>query len=107
MNGEVLYERIQTEEHPLIFLDYYIITENISADYCDLKCYGIKIQKTAIYEGGGKIVESKQINNVFYRYDDVLEFIKRIILRRTEPVRLREVVENYIVESIDKAKESA
>ena len=107
MDGEVLYERIQTEERPLIFLDYYIITENISADYCDLKCYGIKIQKTIIYEGGGKIVESKQINNVFYRYNDVLEFIKKIISRATDPSRLRDAVENYIAESIDRAKESA
>ena len=32
------------------------------ADYCDLKCYGIKIEKkTTVYAGGGKIVESKQI----------------------------------------------
>lgn len=107
MDNETFYERIQTEERPLIFLDYYIITENISADYCDLKCYGIKIQKTAIYEGGGKIVESKQINNIFYRYNDVIEFIKKIISRSTEPSKLRDAVENYIAESIDRAKESA
>ena len=43
----------------------YYTRESISADYCDLKCYGIKIEKTTVYAGGGKIVESKQINNIF------------------------------------------
>ncbi len=107
MDNEVLYESVKTEESVLIFLDYYIIPENISADYCDLKCYGIKIQKTIIYAGGGKIVESKQINNVFYRYNDVVEFLNAIIKKKTEPNKLREVEKNYIAESVDRARETA
>lgn len=107
MDNEVLYERIEKEERACISLDYYIITENISADYCDLKCYGIKVQKTMLYEGGGKIVELSQINNVFYRYIDVVEFLAVITEKETEPSDLRGEVEKYIIESIDRAKKSA
>lgn len=107
MEDEIFYKRINTDESMLNFLDYYIIPENISADYCDLKCYGIKIQKTTMYEGGGKTVESRQINNVFYRYADVEKFLESVTKKGIEPVELRETVEKYIIESIDKAKKSA
>lgn len=107
MDNESLYKRIEKEERACISLDYYIITENISAEYCDLKCYGIKIQKTMLYDGGGKIVESSQINNVFYRYADIVEFLSVITKNETEPADLRSTVEKYIIESIDRAKKSA
>lgn len=107
MDNEILYERIRKDGHTSVLLDYYIIPENISADYCDLKCYGIKIEKTSVYEGGGKTVESKQINNVFYRLSDAEDFMKHIKEKETEPCILRETVEKYVVESIDRAKKSA
>ncbi len=107
MDNEVFYKSIKSENGGLTLLDYYIIPENISADYCDLKCYGVKIQKTNIYEGGGKIVEINQINNIFYRYKDIEEFMKVIVTRKTEPQNLRGAVEKYIVESIDRARKSA
>ena len=96
MDNEILYKSLKKESEVYICLDYYIIPESISADYCDLKCYGIKIEKTTVYAGGGKIVESKQINNIFYRYK-----------KRIEPQGLRDIVENYIIESIDRARQSA
>lgn len=106
MDNEILYGSISKEETGIV-LDYYIIPENISADYCDLKCYGIKIEKTTVFEGGGKIVESKQINNVFYRESDSEKFVDEIISKKCEPAFLREAVEKYIVESIDRARKSA
>ena len=57
MDNEILYKSLKKESEVYICLDYYIIPESISADYCDLKCYGIKIEKTTVYAGGGKIVE--------------------------------------------------
>lgn len=107
MNDEILYKRIKDDGRVSVVLDYYIIPENISADYCDLKCYGIKIKKTSVYEGRGKTVDIKQINNVFYRLSDTEEFMAYIAEKRTEPCTLREAVEKYIVESIDRAKKSA
>lgn len=107
MDNEILYESVKKGSNEHIFLDYYIISESISADYCDLKCYGIKIQKTVVYDGGGKMVESSQINNIFYRYNDVTEFLTVITEKETEPAELRGEVEKYIIESIDRAKKSA
>jgi hypothetical protein len=107
MENEILYKSVKTEDKVFISLDYYIITENISAQYCDLKCYGIKIEKTVIYEGGGKSVESRQINNVFYRSTDAEAFLERITEKHIEPCGLRNEVETYIVESIDKARKTA
>lgn len=105
MENEILYQSVKSGE--AVFIDYYIIPENISADYCDLKYYGIRIEKTEIYSGGGKMIESNQINNVFYRYDDIKEFLKTIAKRRTEPAELLGAVEKYIAESIDRARETA
>ena len=107
MDNEILYKSLKKESEVYICLDYYIIPESISADYCDLKCYGIKIEKTTVYAGGGKIVESKQVNNIFYRYKDATEFSDTIIKKRIEPQGLRDIVENYIIESIDRARQSA
>ena len=52
-------------------------------------------------------MESKQINNIFYRYKDATEFSDTIIKKRIEPQELRDIVENYIIESIDRARQSA
>ena len=56
MDNEILYKSLKKESEVYICLDYYIIPESISADYCDLKCYGVKIEKTTVYAGGGKIL---------------------------------------------------
>ena len=88
MDNEILYKSLKKESEVYICLDYYIIPESISADYC-------------------KIVESKQINNIFYRYKDATEFSDTIIKKRIEPQELRDIVENYIIESIDRARQSA
>lgn len=105
MDGETLYKSIRLGESNPEYLDYYIIPESISASYCDLKCYGIKIEKTTLYEGGGKIIETQQINNVFYREKDAVEFVTYAAASKTEPKNLRFVMENYILEGLDRAKQ--
>ena len=59
-----------------------------------------------MYAGGGKIVESKQINNIFTDTKTQM-FSDTIIKKRIEPQGLRDIVENYIIESIDRARQSA
>lgn len=107
MENEIFYGQTILNDKHEAELEYYLIPENISKDYCDLMCYGIKIKKTTYFEGGGKTVEIKQINNVFYRKKEAEEFL-RVILRNTvTPSTLKDVVEDYIVESLDKAKRTA
>lgn len=107
MEDEVFYGRCELNGKNPAELEYYLIPENISQMYCDLKSYGVKVKKTIYSEGGGKTVETKQINNVFYRKNEAEEFIRLILRNSVTPVALRDVVDDYIIESIDKAKRSA
>ena len=47
------------------------------------------------------------VSFIFYRYKDATEFSDTIIKKRVEPQGLRDIVENYIIESIDRARQSA
>lgn len=107
MEDEIFYGTAQLGNENGSELEYYLIPESISSEYCDLMCYGIKVKKTTYFEGGGKTVETKQINNVFYRRADAERFIEIIIKGTVTPVALKDVVEDYIAESLDKAKRSA
>ena len=105
MDVEILYKSVNLLGKEMAYIDYYIVPENISAAYCDLKCYGIKAEKTTMYEGGGKVIETKQINNVFYRESDAYEFLENAAVRKTEPAALGIFMEKYILESLDRAKQ--
>lgn len=107
MENEIFYGQTKLKDKYGSELEYYLIEENISRDYCDLMCYGIKIKKTVYFEGGGKNVEINQINNVFYRKNEAEDFIKLILKNSVTPTTLRDVVEDYIVESLDRAKKTA
>lgn len=107
MEDEIFYGRTEIKGKHTSELEYYLIPENISKAYCDLMCYGVKVKKTTYSDGGGKTVETKQINNVFYRKNEAEEFIRLILKNSVTPVTLRDVVEDYIAESIDRAKRSA
>ncbi len=107
MENEVFYGRCYINGKNGAELEYYLIPEKISEAYCDLMCYGVKVKKTTYFEGGGKTVETKQINNVFYHKNEAEEFIKLILKNSVTPVTLRDVVEDYITDSIDRAKRSA
>ena len=79
-------------------LEYYIIPRHISPQMCGLESYGIKVIKTEREEGGGAVVESKEIDNVFYRKSDAKKFINLIKRNRVTPMTLMDVVEDYIVD---------
>ena len=107
MENEIFYGRAELGHGSGAELEYYLIPESISSEYCDLMCYGIKVKKTTYFEGGGKTVESKQINNVFYRKDDAERFLDIIMRGTVTPATLKDVVEDYITESVVRAKQSA
>ena len=102
MNDEVFCGRVKLRAVSDMILDYYMIRESICDDYCNLMRYGAKVVKTTRSPGGGKVIELKQINNIFYREDDADEFIKLIMRNEVTPVTLMDVVEDYIIESLDK-----
>lgn len=104
MESEALYGSARLESGCDMRMEYYLISEKISQDYTDLMRYGVKIKLTSSFDGGGKAVEIKQINNIFYRLSDAEEFLKLLIRNKVTPVSLSDVVEDYIVESLDKAR---
>lgn len=83
-------------------LCYYIIVTDISQKYCDLESYGVKIEKTVYSKGGGKSIQSSQINNIFYKQKDIEKFMDLIINNEVTPISLKDVVEDYIVDCLDK-----
>lgn len=86
-----------------IQLEYYLVEENVSSQYTDMIRYGIRVIQTVIYPGGGKTVDMKQLNNVFYKREDAEEFMKSIIKKRIVPEGLKRYVENYITTRINEA----
>ena len=107
MNDEIYYGRVSVDLTGETTLDYYLIREKIGEEYCDLVRYGVKVVKTVKEYGGGKTVELKQINNIFYRERDADDFVRLIMRNRVTPISLMDVVEDYIIESLDKAKAPA
>ena len=45
-----------------------MIEEQIGSNYIDMSSYGVRIVETVVYPGGGKTIEMKQLNNIFYKY---------------------------------------
>lgn len=103
MERSILYSRNIISD---IELEYYIISEDIAKAYCSLKYYGAKIIKT-VRRAEGKTVESTQINNIFYRRDDIEDFVRRLVLNNAEPSELKAAAEKCIADSVKKAKKSA
>ena len=77
-------------------LDYYLVEENISEEYTDMIRYGIRIEQTVLYPGGGKTIDMRQLNNVFYRYDEANAFMRQLMNETAGPESLRNRVESYI-----------
>lgn len=100
MNDEIYYGRMSVNADGEMTLDYYLIRESISEDYCDLIRYGVKVVKTVRECGGGKTVELKQINNIFYREEEADDFVRLIMRNKVTPISLMDVVEDYIIDSI-------
>lgn len=105
MEKEILYGKVHMKEISDTVLEYYMIIEEISEEFSQLKSYGVKVNKTTYSPGGRKTAEMKQINGIFYRRDDAEEFLDCIMRNTVTPVSLRDVTEDYIVDVLERAME--
>ncbi len=103
MERSTLYSRKRIRDTEL---EYYIISEDIARAHCSLKYYGAKIIKT-VRRAEGKTVESTQINNIFYRRQDIEDFMERLAAENTGPSELYAAAERSIADSVKKARKSA
>ncbi len=97
MERNILYKTQMVED---MKIDYHIIIEDISEKHCNLESYGVRIVKTVYSDGGGKSIESTQINNIFYRKCDIESFMELIVRNSVTPITLKDVVEDYIADSV-------
>lgn len=101
MDQEKFYGRITLKGCENTEVEYYLIVTGIGDKYCDLLSYGVKAVKTERKPGGGKVVEAKQINSIFYNIDDAERFLRLIRKNSVTPVALMDVVEDYIEDDVE------
>lgn len=99
-----LYDSITEKSGELIdynlTLEYYIVSEPLCAEYSDLMRYGVKIKMIAEFNDGTTDEEVKEIRDIFYRENDAEKFIKLLAENKVTPTHLREIVEEYISNSL-------
>lgn len=80
-------------------LEYYIVERSIGEQYCELKSYGVQIKKTDMYEDECT-EESRLIGDIFFDKKDAENFTAMLADNMVKPAELRDVIENYIKETI-------
>lgn len=81
-------------------LTYYLLTDSVSEEYCDLKVYGVEIDKVAEKKNGKRDCEKKIIKDLFFRKNEAMDFLEKIARNKVTPMGLKYVVNEYIGEQI-------
>lgn len=93
---------IDTEEEKTqqIKLTYYLLTDSVREEYCDLKVYGVQITKEDIFDGKPCNKESKVVRNLFFRHSEAEAFLKKLVCQSVTPMGLMSAVSEHINEQI-------
>ena len=81
-------------------LTYYLLEGSISEEYCDLKIYGVLVEKEFISKSGQVMRETKSIPDLFFTKTEARAFLERIYEERIMPIDLKYAVKPYIKEQI-------
>lgn len=84
--------------NPTTIINQYIVPCKIHEKYTDLICYGVCIEQVNEKYGGRSIRNSVQFDNVFCKYDDVINFMKYIYVNKTKPDELNESLNRFVDE---------
>ena len=87
-----------------MLLRYYMVVQNIGDESSGLESYGALIEKITTTAGGGKSIESKQINNIFYKRSDIEDFMALIARNKVTPMSLADIVDDCIQMALQSAK---
>lgn len=77
-------------------LEYYILTDNVSEEYCDLIVYGAEIDRVITRSSGIIERDKKIIPDLFFVKEEAEEFLRKISDNKTTPVDLKYAVRDYI-----------
>ena len=83
-----------------IKLTYYMITDSVREEYCDLKVYGAQIDKEEISPDGACEHDSKVIKNLFFRHSEAEDFLRKLARGSVTPIGLMPAVSEHIKEQI-------
>lgn len=83
-----------------IKLTYYMVTDCVREEYCDLKVYGAEIEKEEIFADGTREYDSKIIKNLFFRYSEAEKFLEKLKNGGVTPMGLVSAVSEHINEQI-------
>ena len=83
-----------------ITLTYYLLESNISEEYCNLKMYGVLVEKESTAKSGRAIRERKSIPDLFFTKGDAIQFLERIYEEKIMPIDLKYAVKPYIQEQM-------
>lgn len=81
-------------------LTYYILTDSVSEEYCDLIVYGVEIDRETTYIDGKTERDKKIITDLFFVKEEAEEFLRKISDNRVTPTRLKYAVRDYIGEQL-------
>ena len=77
-------------------LTYYLLESNISEEYCDLKIYGVLVEKESTSKSGRRIREQKSIPDLFFTKGDARLFLEWIYNQKIMPIDLKYAVKPYM-----------
>ena len=99
-----LFDEIEidfTEDEPhRMKLTYYLLTDSVREEYCDLKVYGAEIDKEDVFSGGICENESKIIKNLFFRLSEAEDFLEKLVVAKVTPMGLMSAVSEHVSEKI-------
>ena len=81
-------------------LTYYLLTDSVSEEYCDLKVYGVEIDKEEKARNGLGFREKKIVKDLFFKREEAVAFLQKIYENKVLPMGLKCVINDYIGERI-------
>ena len=102
-----LYDKIISETDDVVpvkmILTYYLLTDKVSEEYCDLTVYGTEIVKECFRPNGSSEVECKILKDLFFRRSEADAFMHKLIRNQVTPMGLKYAVKDHICEKINTA----
>ena len=81
-------------------LTYYLLTDAVSEEYCDLNVYGVEIEKE-VTSGRHAGIERKMIKDLFFKKCEAIKFLTKITENSVTPTELKYVIKDYVCQQIN------
>lgn len=83
---------------PTITINHYILPSKLHEKYSDLTCYGVCVEMINERYGGGTLRSSTQLDNIFCKCQDAIDFMEYIRANKIKPDGLEASLKNFVAE---------